>query len=96
MTTKSSFPCTVLLLLTMFSSGIGAASYQLDGVWAYEGYGRILEVDSDAVNIFAVTRSDCVLLERISRDEYLHRIDRMNLSEKVCAVSTYGSDLGLV
>ena len=70
-----------LVLLSMLSAWSVAGAYDLDGVWASEGYGRIIDVKNDTVSIFGVTKVGCVWQEDKPLDEFLSRINRINRSE---------------
>ncbi len=54
----------------------------MDGVWASEGYGRVLEIRDDNLRVFDVTKVSCVLRDSQALDEFLIGINRINLSEK--------------
>ena len=81
MNIKSFLTCTGLLLISTMSVTIAADVHQIDGVWASEGYGRVLEIKDNNLRIFGVTKVSCVLRENQSLDEFLLRINRINLSE---------------
>lgn len=70
-----------LFVLSMLSSYAPASAYDLAGVWASEGYGRIIEIKNDTASIFGVTRISCVWREDRSLDDLLSRINRINRSE---------------
>ena len=65
----------------MMSAWLPAGACDLDGVWASEGHGRILEIKNDIVSIFGVTKVSCVWQEDRPLDEFLSRISRINRSE---------------
>ena len=81
MNIQSFFSWRCLILVCMFTAWSPAGAYDLDGVWASEGYGRILEIKNDNVSIFGVTKVSCVWQEDRPLDEFLSRKNRINRSE---------------
>ena len=81
MKTRSFLSCNSLILLAVCCGWTVASGYELEGVWASEGYGRILEIKNDNVSIFGVTKVSCVWQEDRSLDEFLSRKNRINRSE---------------
>lgn len=78
-----SFVAGIGLILAWLPLAEAVADYRdLSGVWASEGYGRLLEVEDGEVRSYAVTKISCVLQESRALDEFLHRIDRVNRSDE--------------
>ena len=80
LTSKSA--CSGLLLASILSLGIQANPLKMDGVWASDGYGRVLEIKDGNVNVFGVTNVSCLLRESQSSIEFQRQINRVNLSEE--------------
>ena len=81
MNIQSFFSWKCLILVCMLPVWSPAGAYDLDGVWASEGYGRILEIRNNNVSIFEITKVSCGWREDRSLDEFLSRIGRINRSE---------------
>lgn len=79
---RSDFSCKSLLVLSILCACFTAGAYDLTGVWASEGYGRIIQVSNDTVSIFGVTSISCVWREDSSLDDFVSRINRINRSEE--------------
>jgi hypothetical protein len=79
---RSDFSRKSLLVLSMLCACVTAGAYDLTGVWASEGYGRIIQVSNNTVSIFGVTSMSCVWREDMSLDDFVSRINRINRSEE--------------
>lgn len=72
--------CSALVLLTATVCA-GASTGRMSGVWASEGYGRVLEITESQINTFDVTEISCVLRGSQPLRDFHRRINRINLSE---------------
>lgn len=68
------------LLLPALTASAGG--HKFDGVWASEGYGRLMQVDGGKMKIFQVTGISCTLIEQEPLDGFLHYINRIDMTEK--------------
>ena len=71
-----------LLLASTCRAGAETGTYAMVGVWASEGYGRVLDITDDRLSVFGVTKVSCVLRTSQPLDVFLRRINRINLSEE--------------
>jgi len=54
---------------------------RMHGTWESEGYGRVLQITDDTVDVFDVTAISCVHHESMPRSEFLDGYNRIDLSD---------------
>lgn len=69
------------MLFIAGTAGAAAADDRIRGVWAANGYGRLLDVRSESVDTYGVTATSCVWHEGRTLNEFLARIERIDLTQ---------------
>lgn len=80
---KRFFHLSITLFFTLFVTHCtNAAPLNIEGVWASEGYGRVVEIGPDTINSYDVTKISCVLRKTYPRAGFMSGIDRINVTDK--------------